>query len=108
MEVGGHVAQVPDQMAYDQYGQPLLVSGKHGHVNAQWPPLGYNLIIGLPMKAEEFAPQWVPAATAAPTQIGMPQSAHIQQPLPVVQAQVVQAQVVQNEAVVVEANQPEA
>ena len=85
-----------------------LFQGKHGHVNAQWPPLGYNLIIGLPMKAEEFAPQWVPAATAAPTQIGMPQSAHIQQPLPVVQAQVVQAQVVQNEAVVVEANQPEA
>ena len=108
MEVGGHVAQVPDQMAYDQYGQPLLVSGKHGHVNAAWPPLGYNLIIVMPMKAEEFAPQWVPAATAAPTQIGMPQSAHIQQPLPVVQAQVVQAQVVQNEAMVVEANQPEA
>ena len=95
MEMGGHVAQVPDQMAYDQYGQPLLVSGKHGHVNAAWPPLGYNLIIVMPMKAEEFAPQWVPAATAAPTQIGMPQSAHIQQPLPVVQAQVVQAQVVQ-------------
>ena len=89
------MAQVPDQMAYDQYGQPLFVSGKHG-TNAAWPPMGYNLIIVLPMKAEEFAPQWVPAATAAPTQIGMPQSAQIQQPLPVVQAQVVQAQVVQS------------
>ena len=102
MEVGGHVAQLPDQMAYDQYGQPLFVTGKHG-MHAAWPPLGYNLIIVLPMKAEEFAPQWVPAAIAAPTQIGMPQSAQMQQPLPVVQAQVVQI-----EAVVVEANQPEA
>ena len=44
---------VPDQMAYDQHGQPLIVSNKHGTF-AQWPPLGYNVIVILPMKLGEF------------------------------------------------------
>ena len=53
MQAGGHQAMVPDQMAYDQHGQPLIVSNKHGTF-AQWPPLGYNVIVILPMKLGEF------------------------------------------------------
>lgn len=71
-QMGGHVAQTPDQLAYDQYGQPLIVTGKHGHQSAAWPPLGYNLIMTVPVRAEDFAQQWLPQS-AAPTQIGMPQ-----------------------------------
>lgn len=66
------MAQTPDQLGYDQYGQPLIVTGKHGHQSAAWPPLGYNLIMTVPVRAEDFAQQWLPQS-AAPTQIGMPQ-----------------------------------
>lgn len=87
MQVGGRAAMVPDQMAYDQYGQPLIVTGKHGS-HPQWPPLGYNVILILPMKAEEFAQQWIPSTQ--PMMIGMPQ---VMQPqsIPVAQAVVVQS-----------------
>jgi hypothetical protein len=42
-------AMVPDQTAYDQHGQPLIVTNLHGSA-PEWPPLGYNVILVLPMK----------------------------------------------------------
>ncbi|CAK9023938.1 unnamed protein product [Durusdinium trenchii] len=64
------VAQVPDQMAYDQYGQ-ALVQATRDSSRGIWPKAGVNLILVLNVKAEEFAPHWIPA-TMAPTQFGMP------------------------------------
>lgn len=96
MQAGGHQAMVPDQMAYDQHGQPLIVSNKHGTF-AQWPPLGYNVIVILPMKAEEFAPQWIPATQPMqPMMMGMPQQVQPQS-IPVAEAVVVQSPTPQQE-----------
>lgn len=46
-------AMVPDQTAYDQHGQPLIVTNLHGSA-PEWPPLGYNVILVLPMKLVFF------------------------------------------------------
>ena len=57
-------------MAYDQYGQ-ALVQATRDSSRGIWPKAGVNLILVLNVKAEEFAPHWIPA-TMAPTQFGMP------------------------------------
>ncbi|CAK9009361.1 unnamed protein product [Durusdinium trenchii] len=69
----GPAGEAPDQIPYDQYGQPLLaMRGKPGDKPfAEWPPAGCNLVINLNVRAEEFAQQWLPQGPVAPMQIGM-------------------------------------
>lgn len=77
------------RMAYDQYGQPLMVTNqKTGVAHPEWPPLGYNLIVSLPVSSKDFAAQWM--AGVAPVQYGMGAVPQMQMPTPTVVATVVE------------------